>query len=210
MSPRMQLKQPNKMSLPQSEWFYPFHVENIPSAGKTVKMVAEEPYLKAMTERLGILELKSLAAELRLTLQNGGHILNITGHLRAEVVQECVVTLQPVQSVIEDDFEAWYADHDKAIPFNRAKHHMKAIEEGDEVPILEEKDDPEALIDGQVDLGEVVIQFLSLSINPYPRAEEAADCLAPSTEAEVAKPVVGTSNLRPNPFSALKNWRPKD
>lgn len=204
----MQLKQPNKMTLPQSEWFYPFHVENIPSAGKTVKMVAEADDLKAIAKRLDVLEVKSLSAELRLTLQNGGYTVNINGHFKAEIVQECVVTLQPVADTLEDDFEAWYADHEKAIPFNRAKHNQKAMEEGDEVQILEEKDDPEALIDGQVDLGEVVIQFLSLSVNPYPRAEGVVADEEPQP-IEVTKPIAG-GTLRPNPFAALKNWRPKD
>lgn len=204
----MPLKQPNQSSLPQSEWFVPFHVENVPSSGKNVKMVADADYLKAIAERLDVLEVKSLSAELRLTLQNGGHILNIAGHFKADIVQECVVTLKPVESVLEDDFEAWYADHDKAIPFNRAKHNQKAMEEGDEVQILEEKDDPEALIDGQVDLGEVVIQFLSLAVNPYPRAEGVADDAEPAP-IEITKPVAGAT-LRPNPFAALKNWRPQD
>lgn len=206
----MQLKQPNNMTLPQSEWSHPFHVENIPSSGKTVKMVANAEVLKAIAARLEVLEVKSLSAEVRLTLQNGGHTLNITGHFKAEIVQECVVTLQPVPDTLEDDFEAWYADHDKAIPFNRAKHNQKAMEEGDEVQILEEKDDPEALIGGQVDLGEVVVQFLSLSVNPYPRAEGVTTEGEPEP-IEVTKPTAAASaTLRPNPFAALKNWRPKD
>lgn len=205
----MQLKQPNKAELPQSEWFFPFNVENVPSAGKTVKMVAEAQFLKAIAERLEVLEVKSLSAEIRLTMQNGGHTLNVTGNFKAEIVQECIITLQPVAATLEDDFEAWYADHDKAIPFNRAKHNQKAIEEGDEVQILEEKDDPEALIDGQVDLGEVVIQFLSLSVNPYPRAEGVVADGEPEP-IEVTKPLPATSTLRPNPFAALKNWRPQD
>jgi len=207
----MNLKQPNIATLPQSEWFYPFNVENIPSSGKTVKMVADSQYLKPIAERLEISELKNLEAELRLTLQNGGHILNITGHFKADVVQECVSTLQPVETHLEDDFEAWYADHSKAVSFNRAKHQMKAMEEGDEVQILEEKDDPEALIDGQVDLGEVVIQFLSLSVNPYPRAEgvEVEEGEPQPIEIQSSK-AASKPSLRPNPFAALKNWRPKD
>ena len=206
----MSLKQPNKSTLPQSEWFSPFSVENIPGAGKTVKMTADEAQLKAIAARLEVSEVKYLEATLRLTLQNAGHILHIEGQFKSEVVQECVVTLQPVTSVLEDNFEAWYADHSKAVSFNRAKHNMKAMEEGDEVQILEEKDDPEALVDGQVDLGEVVVQFLSLSVNPYPRAEgvetdddEAPIVIAPKTPA-------ASTNNRPNPFAALKNWRPKD
>lgn len=202
----MPLKQPNKMSLPQSEWFYPFHIENVPSAGKTVKMKAEPQHLKDIAKRMNVLAVNSLDAELKLTLQNAGHILYITGNFKAELVQECVVTLKPITSTVEDSFEAWYADHDKALSFNRAKHQLKALEEGDEVQILEEQDDPEALIDGQVDLGEVVIQFLSLAVNPYPR-----DASVNSGDEPAVKTIAEKSSiLKPNPFAALKNWRPKD
>jgi len=202
----MPLKQPDKMSLPQSEWPYPFHVENIPPSGKTVKMKAEDQYLKAIAERLDVLCVNYVEAELNLSLQNAGHILYITGNFKSEVVQECVVTLKPITSIVEDSFEAWYADHEKAVSFNRAKHQLKALEEGDDVQILEEEDDPEPLIDGQVDLGEVVIQFLSLAVNPYPRDESvnSQDAMDVKTTAEKS------SILKPNPFAALKNWRPKD
>lgn len=206
----MNLKQPNKSALPQSEWFFPFDVANIPSAGKTVKMSAGAAHLKAIAERLDVSEVKNLDATLRLTLQNGGHILHIEGQFHSEIVQECVITLQPVTSILEDSFEAWYADHAKAASFNRAKHNQKMMEEGDEVQILEEKDDPEALIDGQVDLGEVAIQFLSLSVNPYPRADGVeTDDDEVITVAPKASSPAATSG-RPNPFAALKNWRPKD
>lgn len=202
----MPLKQPDKMSLPQSEWFYPFHVENIPPSGKTVKMNAEPQHMKGIAKRLDVLSVNSVEAELHLSLQNAGHILYVTGQFKAEIVQECVITLKPVTSSVEDSFEAWYADHDKAVSFNRAKHQLKALEDGDEVQILEEQDDPEALIDGQVDLGEVVTQFLSLAVNPYPR-----DASVEQSEDTSVKVISDKASiLKPNPFAALKNWRPKD
>ncbi len=202
----MPLKQPNKMSLPQSEWFHPFHVENIPSLGKVIKIKAEPEHLDGIAKRLDVMSVNFVEAVLNLSIQNAGHILYITGHFKAEVIQECVVTLKPITSIVEDSFEAWYADHDKAVSFNRAKHQLKVLEEGDEVQILEEEDDPEPLIDGQVDLGEVVIQFLSLAINPYPR-----DASVENSDEETPKAILEkASTLKPNPFAALKNWRPKD
>jgi Large ribosomal RNA subunit accumulation protein YceD len=202
----MPLKQPDKTSLQPSEWFYPFHVENVPPAGRTVKMRAEPQHMQGIAKRLDVPSVNFVEAELHLSLQNAGHILYITGHIKAEIVQECVVTLKPLTSIVEDSFEAWYADHDKAVSFNRAKHQLKALEEADEVPILEEQDDPEPLIDSQVDLGEVVIQFLSLAVNPYPRDGSLEESEEPDVKVISEK----SSILRPNPFAALKNWRPKD
>ena len=204
------MKQPNPESLPVTEWFYPFTADTVPASGKVVKMQADASQLKEIAERLGVAELKSIKAELRLSLKNSGHILHIEGEFNAEIVQECVMSLQPVESSVSDTFEAWFADHSKAASFTRAKHQMKAMEEGDEVQVLEEKDDPEPLVNGQVDLGEVVVQFLSLSIDPYPRAAGMEE--SPIAEAIQGKGVkqVSPSSLRPNPFAALKNWRPKD
>lgn len=203
----MSIKSPST-SLPESELFFPVRAESVSSAGRSIHIKATPEQLESVAKRLDIVAIKELTADIKLELQNGGHILYISGTFSAEVTQECVVTSEPVSSHVEDSFEAWYADHDKAIPFIRAKHQVQSIIEGDEIQMLDEKEDPEPLIDGQVDLGEVVIQFLSLAINPYPRKEgvqAAAEVTVIAGNEKKAAP-----SLRPNPFAALKNWRPKD
>lgn len=202
----MPIKLPSP-KLHESEWFVPFRADSVSSKGRALSLKAEPSQLRAIAARVGVKEIKSLEAELNFDLQNGGHILHIAGRFKANVIQECVTTMEPIESFLEDDIEAWYADHEKAVSFSRAKHQVKAIEEGDEVQMLEEKDDPEPLVDGQVDLGEVVVQFLSLAINPYPRKEGLPE---EEGEIEVAGSTKIASTLRPNPFAALKNWRPKD
>jgi hypothetical protein len=39
------------------------------------------------------------------------------------------------------------------------------------MPFLDESEDPEPVIDGKIDAGELVAQYLSLAIDPYPRLE---------------------------------------
>lgn len=199
--------QPDKPSatLPATEWCYPFRAEHASTRGKSLHIEANAKQCAAIAARLDVLAVKSVAADLTLTLENGGHILYVSGTFKAELTQECVVTGEPLDEVVEDSFEAWYADHDKAIPFARAQHQVKAVEEGDEVQMLDEKDDPEPMIGGQVDLGETVVQFLSLAVNPYPRKDGSYEN---NGNGEVS--VQSQATLRPNPFAALKNWRPKD
>jgi len=193
-------------SLSPSELFFPCRADSVSSNGRNIHIKAEESQLQAVAERIEVQAVKSLDADVRVELQNGGHILYISGKFKADILQECVVTGDPIESVIEDNFEAWYADHDKAVPFIRAKHQVQSVIEGDEIQMLEEKDDPEPLVDGQVDLGEVVLQFLSLSVNPYPRKVAANE----TEEIIVVAESKSAASLRPNPFAALKNWRPKD
>lgn len=202
----MSLKQPSPQLSP-SEWFYPIDADSVPATGRTLHIQAAAENLDAIAERVGVINIKSVEASIHLQPQNGGHVLYISGHVKADIVQECITTLEPIDSHVEDDFEAWYADHDRALPFSRVKHQIKITEEGEEIQMLEEKDDPEPLINGQVDLGEVVIQFLSLAIDPYPRTTDM-----PSIDHAILTPEDSktTTALRPNPFSALKNWRPKD
>jgi hypothetical protein len=71
------------------------------------------------------------------------------------------------------------------------------------VPLLDEQDDPEPITDGKIDLGELVSQFLSLSINPFPHAPG----VELPEEQEGDGPVRMSAGNAPNPFAALKDWK---
>ena len=62
------------------------------------------------------------------------------------------------------------------------------------------KANPEAIIDGYIDAGELVTQYLSLALNPYPHAEGVKYELGDDNE-EAIKPKLD------NPFAALKEWK---
>ncbi|HNQ92100.1 MAG TPA: DUF177 domain-containing protein [Alphaproteobacteria bacterium] len=186
------------------EWSHSVRADSVPEGGQWVKLAANENECEAIAKRLGVKSLDRLEAKLHLVPQNSGHILEVDGHLSADVVQECVVTLQPVESHIEDDFAAWYADYERAASFTKAQHEQKARMESEELPIMEEKDDPEPMSEGAIDVAELVIQYLSLAINPYPKSDSVK---LEGNEKEEATP---QGSLRLNPFAALKSWRPKD
>ena len=75
-------------------------------------------------------------------------------------MQECVVSLEPVADTISAPFEQRYT----------TKPQETAV---DLVIGPDESEPPEAVTGDSIDLGELVAQFLSLSINPYPRAPDA-------------------------------------
>lgn len=114
------------------------------------------------------------------------------------------MTLEPIDLHIEDQFSARYADYERAASFTKAQHERKAKVELDELPIMEEEEDPEPMVGGRVDVAELVIQYLSLAINPYPHID-----FVKYEENEPKEQAFG-GVLRVNPFAALKNWRPKD
>jgi len=188
----------------KNEWSHFIRAEEVPSGGQWVTLAANENEREEIAGRLGIRSIDKLEAKLHLLPKNSGHILEVDGNLAADVVQNCVMTLEPIGSHIEDQFSAWYADYDRAASFTKAQHDRKAKIELEELPIMEEEEDPEPMVGGQVDLAELVVQYLSLAINPYPHSDSV------KSEKNEPKEQAFGGTLRVNPFAALKNWRPKD
>lgn len=198
-----------KKSIPkllEPEWSVWIKADDIPLEGKSVDISPDSAQMPLIAQRLGISSLNSLQASLFLSKSKGGVMVHVTGTLSAEIVQTCVVTLDPLRNRIEEQFEAWFADQEHVVLFEKAKRAALTKHEMMDLPILEEQEDPEPLEDGKINVAELVVQYLCLAINPYPHTETHT---AEETEKEpVAK--ITQEPLRPNPFAALKNWRPKD
>lgn len=190
--------------LPDREWSVPILVDDIPSQGKTYTLTPSDAEKKAIAKRLQILSVDSLNARLVIGRDNA-HVIQVKGEFEAEITQNCVVTLEPMKTKVSDSFDAWYADHDKAVSFKRAQHEALLKKEMVDLPILEENEDPEPIEEGKIDLGELVTQYLSLAVPPYPH-KEGSDY----ENKETLRSGPAKETLRPNPFAALKNWRPKD
>jgi uncharacterized metal-binding protein YceD (DUF177 family) len=135
--------------------------------------------------------------------------ISVTGTLVADVTQACVTTLEPVSDHIEEDFEGWYLDESQATSFTRAKKRLNPVDDesidlppldDEETAVTHEQDDPEPVVNGMVDIGELVAQYLSLALNPYPHSEEALKSGPLGEEGDLAKP---------NPFGVLKDWKAK-
>lgn len=189
---------------PEIEWSVPTRAEDITSAVKTVEVSPDEAEAEALARRLELLSLREFRAKLQLN-RTSPHIIHVKGSLEAKVSQSCVLTLEPVDSEVKDEFEAWYSDESEAISFKKAQREAQSKKELLELPMLEEEEDPEPVINGQIDLGDLVSQYLSLAIPPYPTKEG----LSYSVQVEEPKEA-GKNNMKLNPFAALKDWRPKD
>lgn len=184
----------------ENEWSYLFSIDDLEKKPETLIISPDEDAKKRLAQRLGIVSLDDLQADLKITRASGSMIVHIEGKISADLTQSCVVTLDDIPARVEDEFEAWYADTDSAVSLAKAKHERASKGGHSEVRMLEEEDDPEKIIDGKIDLGELVTQYLSLSINPYPHAEgiELATDDAAQEQVKID-----------NPFAALKDWKSK-
>ena len=145
------------------------------------EITADAAEREALARRFGLLRLDRLAATVRLRRLAGG-LLRLSAELSADVVQACVVTLEPVASQVADSFSLLYGR-----PQNEAS----------EVVLSGEAELVEPLDGGAIDIGEATAQQLSLALDPYPRA--------PGVSLDEARDGVGDS-----PFAALAKLREKD
>lgn len=171
------------------EFSRPLAIEDIGHDGAVLTLEATAEERRRLAERFGLLALDSLTADLTVTRGASGIPIRVRGRLHASVVQECVVSLEPVNSEINELIDVEYAP--------------VAEDEPEEGFSLDEPDPPEPLEGDTLELGELVAQHLSLALDPYPRKEGAA---APEWEAGGAQ---GDENEAENPFSVLAELQKK-
>lgn len=154
---------------------------------------ANDKECAALAKRFDLRELSNFKADLRIRRVEGGDVVRLEGKLSADVVQTCVISLQDVHAHIEGEFDTFLAE--------AGKHAAKKF--GDEADFGIDDDDsaPEVIQNGQLDLGEIVAQYLSVELDPYPRAPGV------SLAAQLAEAGLEVKN---NPFSVLKNLNPGD
>lgn len=188
----------------ETEWSVLFDVHEMDRAEVALMIAPDDEARARLCQRLGVVKVDLLEADIRVSHHSGEVAYTVQGQIRADLTQECVVSLEPVHSHIEDEFEAWFADAEAAISIAKARHEKLSEKGHGELPVLDEKDDPEPLIEGKIDLGELVTQYVSLSINPYPHAEGVEfEAVQDKKSAEEG------ADLVKNPFAALKDWKDK-
>ena len=150
---------------------------------RTRKASADE--CRALEQALRIPSVASLEASYRIAgLSGGGY--KLSGDIKADVVQACVVTLEPVPALVADRFNVeFWSD-----PASREEKGDQSVLEGADV---------EPLIVGQIDVGRIVFETLSGGLNPYPRKQGA--------EFGWQDPALAKPELQ-GPFAALAKFKP--
>ena len=169
-------------------------------AVETLDIVADGPERAALARRFGLDSLDALTASVTLTKFGDGRRVRLSANFFADVVQSCVVTLEPVPSRIEDSFVLVY-DEDAG-----------GAAEAEIVVLLKGQISPEPLPGNVIDVGEAVAEHLALALDPYPRApggELPALGLAPGG-ADAGKEGDDTAGeVSDSPFKELAKLRRK-
>lgn len=170
------------------EFSRPIALDRIGLKEKAYEIEADTAECSALAKRLGIPAVDKFSATIRLRLTGGGKVVRLSGRIRAELTQICVVTLEPMGSIVEEDFSRLYS--------------VEAGDELAEVVIEIDEDVPDPVEDGQIDMGEAAAEHLALAMDPFPRSAGAAFTPPPEEPLE--------PEAKPSPFAALAGLGKKE
>ena len=125
--------------------------------------------------------LDALSAEVSLKPSGRGWMLS--GRVRAEALQTCGLTLEPLPADIDESFAIDLVEADPRAPV--------------EVDVDPEEDGPDVIEDGVIDLGVYAVEQLALALDPFPR-KPGAVFEQPEEPAEES------------PFAVLKQFKAPD
>jgi uncharacterized metal-binding protein YceD (DUF177 family) len=166
-------------------WRVPVAVAQIPDTGLHREIEADQTMRDAVADVGGLREVLSAKASFDVTPLSGGRF-HVSGHVRARIGQTCVVTLDPMESEIDEAIDLIFAPPEQ-IP------QMAALVDESERSDGETPDPPEPIENGMIDLGRLATDALYLAVDPYPRKPDA-----------VFKPLVEAADPEDHPFAALK------
>jgi uncharacterized metal-binding protein YceD (DUF177 family) len=176
-----------------NEFARPIPLDRISSSWIRHNIEAGPEERAALAARFDLIAIERLRAEVDLRRDRAGTQVALKARFSASVVQECVVTLDPVPAELVEEIE---------VRFDLSPEILAA-----ELDIDTDDDSAEPMEGDVLDIGEVVAQYLCLSLDPFPRhpsapaQPEKEDRIVLAIEPEEPAPV------RASPFAALARKR---
>jgi uncharacterized metal-binding protein YceD (DUF177 family) len=181
---------------PTNEFSRKLVVDPWPEAGIDVDVDADPAERQALARRFDLLEVRSLRAHGRIERLEQPAELVFRGWLAADVVQTCVLSLEPVPATIRQAIERRYRPGSAAA--DRERLQPKGA-----IDLDDEDEEVEPVNGREIDLGEAIAEEFGLALDPYPRALGAA-----AIEPEALGPHVSLGQAEPEkPFAALRQLR---
>ncbi|HAT07830.1 MAG TPA: hypothetical protein DCS39_01080 [Rhodobiaceae bacterium] len=166
-------------------------LDEVPPNGLEIDHKAETHVLKALAGRFNVEKVADLHFQ-ALLLPLDKQCLQANGTVRGRVRQICGVTLEPLWTDIEQNFYAEFQPQELVASY--------IVPEDDFDTEL-----PEAMQNGQADVGEMVTQVFAMEIPAYPRVEGAEFGGYGQSEAEIE-----AEDAEQSPFAALSALKPSD
>lgn len=180
------------MSDPKPAYAFPYDLASLPQGTTEVRLAPSPEARAAVAAWLGATALETLSPTIRLS-RLGEESFVYRGRLEADIVQACVVTLEPVHSHVVRDVER----HFRLAPARRSKARIVDYS-------LTDDDETDLVTNSVIDLAAPMLEELSLSVDPYPRVPGASFVPPATSEAPPENPFAPLEKLKSAPPAASK------
>lgn len=174
---------------------FPVKVGHVSTNPLNVHVCADEKERSALARLWGVVALEAFEAEVELTRWKRDGV-RAKGRVRASVVQESVVSLEPVASRIDERLDAVF------VPEGSRLARVDMTDSGEIQVDPDGPDMPETFAGDAIDVGAIVAEFAALALDPYPR--KPGESYAPNGAPEDPDPE------EVSPFAVLKDLKNDD
>ena len=164
---------------PALEFSFVVPADTIGKADKKLRIVADEEARGALARRFDLIAIDSFIADITISRIADSALLRVSGSFSADIVQACVFSREPVAATISETIS------ERLTPQGHG--------ETEAVFDVDDEDPPVPFSDASIELGELLAQYLAVSIDPYPRATDAA----PHSMIKEEDEIVGRQGYRP-------------
>lgn len=168
---------------------FPVKVGHISSNPVSLAIEADEKECEGLARLWKVESVTSLKASVKTgRWKRDG--LRISGTFVGELVQNCVVSLKPITTKIEDEFVSHF------VPDTSKLARRDNLQNGEVIIDVDGPDIPDTFSGNTIDIAVVVAEFAAMAIDPYPR----------DPEAEIEEKFQSGSSAddeAPSPFAAL-------
>lgn len=155
--------------------------------GIDVALEASPEQKKALAERFGVLIVEDFAATARITREDVDKA-RVKGDFHAKVEQTCGITLEPFTQDVAEEFDLTFKE---TAPSQSVKNEYVLDMDGDFEPMER----------GKMDIGETLVELLSLALDAFPKKKDAVFSYA-DDDADGGEPAK-------SPFAALEALKAK-
>lgn len=159
-------------------------IAEVPPDGRFFRIEPDARTLERLARHVGVVAIHALSAEIKV-VPTSGDGASVTGRVLAEVRQVSVVSLEEFDTEVCEEVDVRF------VPPSETP--AEPDEESDP-----EIDPPDEIVDGTIDIGALVCEFLALGVDPYPR--RPGEVFEPANE----------DGEGASPFAALAKLKPKD
>ena len=167
-----------------------FDVSIVRDVPVTFMFEASDAECQALATDAGLAGIQALSAAFNI-VREGREGLKVTGTVRAQVTQTCVVSLDDFSSLIEEPVDVVFLPEGDVARLATERAAQPANHDEEAAP----DDLPDPIAGGRIDLGALAAEILILGLDPYPRKPGVAFVEAASPDDVVS------------PFAALKQLR---